>query len=248
MVQRIHFFACATQNRPIILRNSLIIIVRHLMANKSDKVRMISCHEMTILVMAVCTFLGSVEKSGGKGFTYLRGRTHVLARMVARTCGDGCTYLREKRQCTAGTDAVHCNRSRSALQPPLQCTASARTYLVYFKRKYMRPPRITFATADANVINRGCKRYKPLPQTFAGKGAHLGIPSPMVFQMCLEQVIDSHWNKFIKPMDGKITVWKRWKVWEDICWGIKVVEDPSQCLNGGTVLSFEEVSYLIVPS
>ena len=81
---------------------------------------------------------------------------------------------------------------RSALQPPLQCTASARTYLVYFKRKYMRPPRITFATADANVINRGCKRYKPLPQTFAGKGAHLGIPSPMVFQMSLEQVIDSH--------------------------------------------------------
>ena len=81
---------------------------------------------------------------------------------------------------------------RSALQPPPQCTATARTYLVYFKRKYMRPPRITFATADANVINRGCKRYKPLPQTFAGKGAHLGIPSPMVFQMSLEQVIDSH--------------------------------------------------------
>ena len=39
MVQRIHFFACATQSHPIILRNSLIIIVRHLMANKSDKVR-----------------------------------------------------------------------------------------------------------------------------------------------------------------------------------------------------------------
>ena len=72
---------------------------------------------------------------------------------------------------------------RSALQPPPQCTASARTYLVYFKRKYMRPPRITFATADANVINRSRKRYKPLPQTFAGKGAHLGIPSPMVFLM-----------------------------------------------------------------
>ena len=90
------------------------------------------------------------------------------------------------------SDAVHCNRSRSALQPSPQCTASARTYLVYFKRKYMRPPGITFATADANVINRGCKRYKPLPQTFAGKGAHLGIPSPMVFQMSLEQVIDSH--------------------------------------------------------
>ena len=98
---------------------------------------------------------------------------------------------------------------RSALQPPLQCTASARTYLVYFKRKYMRPPRITFATADANVINRGCKRYKPLPQMFAGKGAHLGIPSPMVFQLSLEQVIDSYRNKVIRPMDGKITVWER---------------------------------------
>ncbi|MDY4786402.1 MAG: hypothetical protein SO158_03100, partial [Bacteroidaceae bacterium] len=31
--------ACATQNHPIILRNSLIIIVRHLMANKSDEVK-----------------------------------------------------------------------------------------------------------------------------------------------------------------------------------------------------------------
>ena len=39
MVQRIHFFACATQNYSIILRNSLIIIIRHLMANKSDEVR-----------------------------------------------------------------------------------------------------------------------------------------------------------------------------------------------------------------
>ena len=39
MVQRIHFFACVTQNHPIILRNSLIIILRHLMANKSDEVR-----------------------------------------------------------------------------------------------------------------------------------------------------------------------------------------------------------------
>ena len=48
MVQRMHYFACATQNRPIILRNSLIIIVRHLMANKSYKVRMISCHEMMV--------------------------------------------------------------------------------------------------------------------------------------------------------------------------------------------------------
>ena len=119
------------------------------------------------------------------GCKRLRWRLQTFAGKDANVCG-------EKRQCTAGTDAVHCNRSRSALQPPLQCTASARTYLVYFKRKYMRPPRITFATADANVINRGCKRYKPLPQTFAGKGAHLGIPSPMVFQMSLEQVIDSH--------------------------------------------------------
>ena len=126
---------------------------------------------ISILVQPINWFS---RKTRGEGI-------HVLARMVARTCGDGCTYLREKRQCTAGTDAVHCNRSRSALQPPLQCTASARTYLVYFKRKYMRPPRITFATADANVINRSSKRYKPLPQTFAGKGAHLGIPSPMVF-------------------------------------------------------------------
>ena len=92
-----------------------------------------------------------------------------------------CQFCPSQTQCTATVPAVHCNRSRSALQPPLQCTASARTYLVYFKRKYMRPPRITFATADANVRNRGCKRYKPLPQTFAEKAPHLEIPSPMVF-------------------------------------------------------------------
>ena len=89
------------------------------------------------------------------------------------------------------SDAVHCNRPRSALHPPLQCTASARTYLVYFKRKYMRPPRITFATADANVINRSRKRYKPLPQTFAGKGAPFRIPSPMVFLMSRHIIIKS---------------------------------------------------------
>ena len=39
MVQRIHFFVCATQNHSNILRNSLIIIVRHLIANKSNEVR-----------------------------------------------------------------------------------------------------------------------------------------------------------------------------------------------------------------
>ena len=87
--------------------------------------------------------------------------------------------------------AVHCNPPRSAVQPVLQCSASAepiwskfrRTYLQPFLHvratvpartcvrhgKYMRPPGITFATAKYNVCNRGCKRYKPLPQTFAGK-------------------------------------------------------------------------------
>ena len=33
------FFACATQNHPIILRNSLIFILRYIMAQKSDEVR-----------------------------------------------------------------------------------------------------------------------------------------------------------------------------------------------------------------
>ena len=39
MVQRYTFFACATQNHPIISRNSLIFILRYMMANKSDEVR-----------------------------------------------------------------------------------------------------------------------------------------------------------------------------------------------------------------
>ena len=49
--------------------------------------------------------LGSVEKAWGRFLneaylrrTYLRGRLHVLAGMVARTYGDGCTYLRERLQ------------------------------------------------------------------------------------------------------------------------------------------------------
>ena len=96
--------------------------------------------------------------------------------------------LQPPPQCTATAPAVHCNHPCSALHPP-------GPYLVYFKRKYMRTPRITFATADANVINRGCKRYKPLPQTFAGKGAHLGIPSPHGFSnepLCCHE--ESYWR------------------------------------------------------
>ena len=48
MVQRIHFFVCATQNHPIIPRNSLIIIIRHLMANKSNEVRRTGIHTITV--------------------------------------------------------------------------------------------------------------------------------------------------------------------------------------------------------
>ena len=92
--------------------------------------------------------------------------------------------LQPSPQCTATAPAVHCNHPCSALHPP-------GPYLVYFKRKYMRPPRITFATADANVINRSRKRYKPLPQTFAGKGAPFRIPSPMVFLMSRHIIIKS---------------------------------------------------------
>ena len=42
-------FACATQKHPIILRNSLIIIVRHLMANKSDEVRSFAAMTLKLL-------------------------------------------------------------------------------------------------------------------------------------------------------------------------------------------------------
>ena len=45
--------------------------------------------------------LGFSRKTWGKGFTYLRGRTHVLAGKEAVHCRDGCSALRERLQCTA---------------------------------------------------------------------------------------------------------------------------------------------------
>ena len=61
--------------------------------------------------------LDSLEKLGRKRFlneaylrcTYLQGRLHVLAGMVASTCVE---------------NAVHCEDGCSALQGRLQCTAS----------------------------------------------------------------------------------------------------------------------------
>ena len=112
---------------------------------------------------------------------HARGNPHLTAHDIIREAG-------RKR---VVFHAVHCNPPRSAVQPVLQCTASRpavqcirRTYLVQIQThvlatvpartcnrqgKYMRPPGITFTTAKYNVCNRGCKRYKPLLQTFAGK-------------------------------------------------------------------------------
>ena len=112
---------------------------------------------------------------------HARGNPHLTAHDIIREAG-------RKR---VVFHAVHCNPPRSAVQPVLQCTASRpavqcirRAYLVQIQTqvlatvpartcvrhgKYMRSPGITFATAKYNVCNRGCKRYKPLPQTFAGK-------------------------------------------------------------------------------
>ena len=112
---------------------------------------------------------------------HARGNPHLTAHNIIREAG-------RKR---VVFHAVHCNPPRSALQPILQCTATRpavhcirRAYLVQIQTqvlatvpartcvrhgKYMRSPGITFATAKYNVCNRGCKRYKPLPQTFAGK-------------------------------------------------------------------------------
>ena len=112
---------------------------------------------------------------------HARGNPHLTAHDIIREAG-------RKR---VVFHAVHCNPPRSAVQPVLQCSASRpavqcnrRAYLVQFQThvlatvpartcvrqgKYMSPPGITFATAKYNVCNRGCKRYKPLPQTFAGK-------------------------------------------------------------------------------
>ena len=112
---------------------------------------------------------------------HARGNPHLTAHDIIREAG-------RKR---VVFHAVHCNPPRSAVQPVLQCTASAEPIWSKFRRKYlqpllhvratvpartcvrhgkyMRPPGITFATAKYNVCNRGCKRYKPLLQTFAGK-------------------------------------------------------------------------------
>ena len=112
---------------------------------------------------------------------HARENPHLIAHDIIREAG-------RKR---VVFHAVQCNPPRSALQPVLQCPASRpavqcirRAYLVQIQTqvlatvpartcvrhgKYMRSPGITFATAKYNVCNRGCKRYKPLPQTFAGK-------------------------------------------------------------------------------
>ena len=48
MVQRYIIFACATQNHTIIIRNSLIFILRYMMANKNDEVRKRARYKDTI--------------------------------------------------------------------------------------------------------------------------------------------------------------------------------------------------------
>ena len=112
---------------------------------------------------------------------HARGNPHLTAHDIIREAG-------RKRVVFY---AVHCNRPRSAVQPACSALHPPSLFSPKFRRKYlqpllhvratvpartcvrhgkyMRPPGITFATAKYNVCNRGCKRYKPLPQTFAGK-------------------------------------------------------------------------------
>ena len=92
--------------------------------------------------------IGSVENTWGGRFlneaylrcTYLRGRLHVLAGTVARTCKDGCTYLRGRMHVLAGgqifspqtftmTDANVCGGGCKRLRERLQTFASERVKL-----------------------------------------------------------------------------------------------------------------------
>ena len=90
---------------------------------------------------------------------HARGNPHLTAHDIIREAG-------RKR---VVFHAVHCNPPRSALQPSPQCCATRpavhcirRAYLVQIQTHVL-------VTAPARTCVRGCKRYKPLPQTFAGK-------------------------------------------------------------------------------
>ena len=90
------------------------------------------------------------------------------------------------------SDAKHCSRSRKRLrekpsfsicpckyvQPSPQVRATVPASTCIRPCKYVHPSpkvRASVLASTDNVCNRGCKRYKPLPQTFAGKCAHLGM-------------------------------------------------------------------------
>ena len=90
---------------------------------------------------------------------HARGNPHLTAHDIIREAG-------RKR---VVFHAVQCIRRAYLVQIQTQVLATVPARTCVRHGKYMRSPGITFATAKYNVCNRGCKRYKPLPQTFAGK-------------------------------------------------------------------------------
>ena len=112
---------------------------------------------------------------------HARGNPHLTAHDIIREaerkrvvfpavqCNPSCSALQPSPQCTASAEPIWSKFRRTYVQPFLQVRAAAPASTCVRHGKYMRPSGITFATAKYNVCNRGCKRYKPLLQTFAGK-------------------------------------------------------------------------------
>ena len=96
--------------------------------------------------------------------------THVFAFKVDQIGPGGCSALQGRMQCTAEAVAVHCGSGCSALRLSW-VKLTPKSPVLFYKCQTTTQSifRITFATLPANVCKRPRKRYKPLPQTFAGK-------------------------------------------------------------------------------
>ena len=109
----------------------------------------------------------------------------VLPISDAVHCNRSCSALQPSSQCTASSmlvlatfPASTCIRPRKYVHPSPQVRATVPASTCIRPCKYVQPSlqvRASVLASTDNVCNRGCKRYKPLPQTFAGKCAHLGM-------------------------------------------------------------------------
>ncbi len=139
--------ACVTQSHPFILRNSLIFILRHIMAQKSDEVRRCSA---------------------------VQGRMQCSARADAVHCKGGRSALRERLQCTASEMGKNWyrNLNPSAGYLHRNNTGLARVHYIYVQlseesspqKKLLRTSSVPYTEkvrrgeGEATDLGRKCQR------------------------------------------------------------------------------------------